>query len=54
MKNKIVVKLNSGKNKSFTSKEINDILKVLDKYPEAKEVIINGKTVWRCPKNHKK
>lgn len=48
MKYTIVVKFNNGKaKKSYTSTEMHSIFRILDKYPEAKEVIINGETVWK-------
>ncbi len=47
MRYKIIVKLNSGSKSSYSSQEMHSIFRILDKHPEAKEIIINGKTVWK-------
>lgn len=44
MKYTVTVKLKNGTAKS---ERITDILRILDKHPQAKEIIINGRTVWK-------
>jgi len=46
MKYKVVVKFR-GKGSKTTNSETKDLLKILEKHPEAKEVIIDGKIVWK-------
>lgn len=53
MKYSVVVKLKDGKSKkdqyssSKDTANISHIMRILNKHPEAKEIIINGVTVWK-------
>lgn len=52
MKYSVVVKLKDGKSKNekYSSEDtvnLARIMRILNKHPEAKEIIINGKTVWK-------